>query len=199
MGVKRLDSDRKIVDPVKVITFLSDAELSKIWNVDIINSEKMKGGRNMGLIMDLLKKDNETKMEERIPARCGITKESYDIHLGYENGKLTMLRGTHIYTDDTSMGTRSGAKAGYKKINLSNGLHVGRTYHCPVCGNKDIVRCGKCRRITCYDGNGYFTCAYCGNSGKVSGTMDSIEAYDNSGMKQNGMKYYSGDKGDKLV
>ena len=43
------------------------------------------------------------------------------------------------------------------------------------------------------------TCAYCGNSGKASGTIDSIDAYDKSGMKQDGMKYYPGDKGDKVV
>ena len=43
------------------------------------------------------------------------------------------------------------------------------------------------------------TCAYCGNSGKASGTIDSIDAYDKGGMKQDGMKYYPGDKGDKVV
>lgn len=153
----------------------------------------------MGMFMKYLKKEPEVKAEERIPARCSVTRESYDILLGHESGKLTMLRGERNCTDDTSTNSRNGRNAAFKKIDLSNGLHVGRTYHCPVCGNKDIVRCGKCRRITCYDGKGHFTCAYCGNSGKVSGTMDSIDAYDNSGMKQDGMKYYPGDKGDKVV
>ena len=153
----------------------------------------------MGMFMKYLKKKPEIKAEERIPARCSVTRESYDILLGHGSGKLTMLRGERSYTDDTSTNSRSGTKVGFKKIDLANGLHVGRTYHCSICGNKDIVRCGKCRRITCYDGKGHFTCAYCGNSGKVSGTMDSIGAYDNSGMKQDGMKYYPGDKGDKVV
>lgn len=153
----------------------------------------------MGIFMKYLKKESEVKAEERIPARCSVTRESYDILLGHEGGKLTMLRGERGYEDDINSNSRCGAKVGYKKINLSNGLYAGRTYHCPVCGNKDIVRCGKCRRITCYDGKGHFTCAYCGNSGKVSGTMDSIDVYDNSGMKQDGIKYYPGDKGDKVV
>lgn len=153
----------------------------------------------MGILMEIFKKAKEPLAEERIPARCNITKESFDILLGHEKGKLTMFRGERSYSDDVSNGIGGGAKAGYKKINLTNGLHVGRTYHCPVCGNKDIVRCGKCKRITCYDGKGTFTCAYCGNSGKVSGTIDSIEAYDSSDMKQSGMKYYPGDKGDKVV
>ena len=153
----------------------------------------------MGTLMEIFKKAKEPLAEERIPARCSVTKESFDIILGHEKGKLTMLRGERSYSDDVSNGIGGGAQAGYKKINLTNGLHVGRTYHCPVCGNKDIVRCGKCKRITCYDGKGTFTCAYCGNSGKVSGTMDSIEAHDSSGMKQSGTKYYPGDKGDKVV
>lgn len=148
----------------------------------------------MGLFTKYLKKGEETKVEERIPARCSITKEPYDILLGHVNGKLTMLRGERSYTDDIDTNIRSGTKAGFKKIDLPNGIHIGRIYHCPVCGNKDIVRCGKCRRITCYDGKGNFTCAYCGNSGKVSGTMNSIDAYGNSGIK-----YYPGDKGDKVA
>ena len=153
----------------------------------------------MGTLMEIFKKVKEPLAEERIPARCSVTKESFDILLGHEKGKLTMLRGERNYNVDVANSSREGAKVEYKKINLTNGLQVGRTYHCPVCGNKDIVRCGKCRRITCYDGKGHFTCAYCGNSGKVSGTMDSIEAYDSSGMKQSGIKYYPGDKGDKVV
>ena len=153
----------------------------------------------MGIFTKYLKKSEEAKVEERIPAKCSVTKESFNILLGHEGEKLTMFRGERSYTEDMSNHTGRGTKAGFKKIDLSNGLHIGRTYHCPVCGNKDIVRCGKCRRITCYDGKGHFTCAYCGNSGKVSGTMDSIEAYDNSGMEQDGMKYCPGDKGDKVV
>lgn len=153
----------------------------------------------MGLFTKYLKKSEEIKGTERIPARCSVTKEAYDIILGQESGKLTMLRGERSYSGDLTVNSGGDTKAGFKKIDLTNGLHVGRTYHCPVCGNKDIVRCGKCRRITCYDGKGHFTCAYCGNSGKVSGTMDSIDAYDNSGVKQDGMKYYPGDEGDKVV
>lgn len=153
----------------------------------------------MGTLMDIFKKAKEPLAEERIPARCSVTKESFDILLGHEKGKLTMLCGERSYSVDVANSSGGGAKAEYKKINLTNGLYVGRTYHCPVCGNKDIVRCGKCKRITCYDGKGTFTCAYCGNSGKVSGTIDSIEVYNSSGMKQSGMKYYPGDKGDKVV
>lgn len=101
----------------------------------------------MGTLMEIFKKVKEPLVEERIPARCSVTKESFDILLGHEKGKLTMLRGERNYNVDVANSSRDGAKAEYKKINLTNGLQVGRTYHCPVCGNKDIVRCGKCRQI----------------------------------------------------
>lgn len=34
-----------------------------------------------------------TKQEDAIPARCTVTSDDYDIALGYEKGKLTMLSG----------------------------------------------------------------------------------------------------------
>ena len=47
----------------------------------------------MGTLMEIFKKVKEPLVEERIPARCSVTKESFDILLGHEKGKLTMLRG----------------------------------------------------------------------------------------------------------
>lgn len=51
---------------------------------------------------------------------------------------------------------------------------TGPQYKCPWCGNNDFVRCGNCGKITCHP-SGYtsFTCAYCGNSGKITGTITS--------------------------
>lgn len=67
----------------------------------------------MGIFMNFLKKGYKIKTEERVQARCRVTQEPYDIHLGHENGKLTMLRGERSYTDNTSISTGSGAKTGY--------------------------------------------------------------------------------------
>ena len=70
----------------------------------------------MGLFTKYLKKSEEVKVEERIPARCSVTKEIYDILLGHENGKLTMFRGERSYSEDMSISTRGGTRAGFKKI-----------------------------------------------------------------------------------
>ena len=156
----------------------------------------------MGMIKKFFGLEDESaamKLADVIPARCTVTSEDFDISVGYEKGKLTMLNGkkSHLAANDCTLPNQG---KGLKTIDLSAGLVTGRTYHCPICGNKDIVRCGKCHRITCYDGSGTFKCAFCGNSGQVSGTMKSIDVYDSSGMKpdgmkhQDGMKYYPGDK-----
>lgn len=60
-----------------------------------------------------------------------------------------------------------------KQVDISN-CRTGPQYKCPWCGSKDFVRCGRCAKLTCYDGSGTFTCAYCGNSGKVSGHIKDI-------------------------
>lgn len=43
------------------------------------------------------------------------------------------------------------------------------------CLNRMFVRCGKCHKLTCYSGNGQFTCDHCGNVGEVTGTIDALE------------------------
>jgi len=146
----------------------------------------------MGIIKDLFKKG---KQDEVMPARCGKSKEDFDILLDNVKGRLTMIGSKR--SEHTSSQVSNNSK-GMKAIDLSNGLASGSAYHCPICGNKHIVQCGRCKRITCYDRSGRFTCAYCGNKGNVSGTMKRIEIYDPSGLKaglkQDGMKYCPGDK-----
>lgn len=57
------------------------------------------------------------------------------------------------------------------KFNISS-RRTGPQYKCPWCGNTDFVKCGNCGKITCHDSNSEsFSCAHCGNSGKVSGVI----------------------------
>ena len=151
----------------------------------------------MGMIKKLFGLEDEIrtpKQEDVIPARCTVTSEDFDITLGYEKGKFAMLSGVRTVASPSHSVSTMQSSSGLKTLDLSNGLIAGRTYHCPICGNKDIVRCGKCHHITCYDGKGRFKCAYCGNSGQVSGTIQSINVYNPIGMKQDGMKPQSGMK-----
>jgi len=59
-------------------------------------------------------------------------------------------------------------------IDISNSK-LGPQYRCPYCGNKEFVRCGSCKKYTCYSGNGRFICDHCGSTGEVTGTIKKIE------------------------
>lgn len=49
---------------------------------------------------------------------------------------------------------------------------TGPQYKCPWCRNTDFVRCGRCGKITCHDiKTDTFSCAHCGNNGKITGTI----------------------------
>lgn len=113
------------------------------------------------------------KVENIMPARCAKSGDDFSILLGWVDGKLTMLEGT---LEREQKSDASGSSP--CKLVLSNGIYSGKHYKCPICGNKGIVRCGKCCRITCRDQSGRFKCAYCGNSGTVSGDIKQIDAYE---------------------
>lgn len=150
----------------------------------------------MGLFDKVVKKE----CVESLPAKCTVTGGNFDILIERRNGKLMMLEGKKSDVEasyTTRISNSADKKSGMKSITVDGGLFTEKTYHCPICGNKYIVRCGKCHNITCYDGSGSFKCAHCGNSGKVSGTIQQIHVHDSKYKKPsaNGDKsYYPGDK-----
>ncbi len=113
------------------------------------------------------------EIECTLAAGCAVTGEPFAIELAHVKGRLTMVSAKPIKAG--AGGGSGGLKPALTSLDLSDGMDTGRTYHCPHCGNKDIVRCGKCHGITCYDGSGSFVCVHCGNSGAVSGTIKRIE------------------------
>jgi hypothetical protein len=54
---------------------------------------------------------------------------------------------------------------------------------CVYCGADNFVRCGKCKELSCYDNSWeVFRCARpgCGNSGRISGTIESLSGLGDS-------------------
>ena len=153
----------------------------------------------MGILDFFRTRESETKQVKHdavLPARCSVTGEPYMITISRVNGTLTMVKGERTpQSRAQDMPSGSGVM---KKLDLSDGLVSGKTYHCPICGNKSIVRCGKCHSITCYDGSGYSKCINCGSSDKVSASIQSVDVYDANGTKSSGLKpgnkYAPGDK-----
>jgi hypothetical protein len=55
------------------------------------------------------------------------------------------------------------------------GLEIAPGYHCPYCHSTNIVSCGRCHGLGCWDPSWEtFRCPRCGNQGRVSGTIDRI-------------------------
>lgn len=147
--------------------------------------------------------------DETMPARCTRTKQDFDIIMKRQNGRLALIEGKKLassYENYAGADKRAEPKANVKSIAVEGGIYTEKTYRCPICGNRDIVRCGKCHSITCYDGSGTFKCAYCGNSGRVSGVMEQVPIRDNTfkkdytsgdkaSVKYGDKPYYPGDKG----
>ena len=92
------------------------------------------------------------EIECTLAAGCAVTGEPFAIELAHVKGRLTMVSAKPIKAG--AGGGSGGLKPALTSLDLSDGMDTGRTYHCPHCGNKNIVRCGKCHGITCYDGEG---------------------------------------------
>ena len=70
-----------------------------------------------------------------------------------------------------SVGTAINKSTG--QANVYGEFFLGNHY-CPYCNNGNYVRCGACQEWTCHaEGASQFTCAICGNSGTVRGTIKS--------------------------
>lgn len=54
----------------------------------------------MGTLMEIFKKVKEPLVEERIPARCSVTKESFDILLGHAPTGIDVGPFKYLYTDE---------------------------------------------------------------------------------------------------
>ena len=104
------------------------------------------------------------------------TKEKKLFHLRYDFAADDRWVLTYGIRDDVfkSMSESENSGKSQKTIDISE-ARTGPQYKCPYCGNDSYVRCGKCRKLTCYDDSGRFSCAHCGNSGKVSGVIKDID------------------------
>lgn len=69
-------------------------------------------------------------------------------------------------------GSVSSAKSNGGKTNVSGVFYIG-SHQCPYCGNRNFVKCHKCKEWTCNpSGAKEFRCAICGNSGTITGKID---------------------------
>lgn len=110
--------------------------------------------------------------------------EAVFYELRCENNKREFYARYDFAADDQWVLTRGVKKenmepgtsfdSGKSTLNISQ-ARMGPQYKCPYCGNRSFVQCGKCGKFTCYCGEGLFHCAYCGQEGKVSGSIEEVD------------------------
>lgn len=108
-----------------------------------------------------------------LPVNCIKTHKTFYARYDFAYDEVWVLTyGLKEMPSDTS--GSSGSSDGMSKMDLSDS-RVGPQYKCPYCGSDGFVRCGQCRKLTCYAGGGSFTCDHCGHKGQVGGTIESLE------------------------
>ena len=114
----------------------------------------------------ILKSSNESVIKH-IRVKCRKTNKEFLIRLEREQGAWYMVLATKMEECHTSSMPISTSE-----LKFDNGLFAGVDYSCPYCGDTSIVRCGDCGKITCNDSGKHFTCAYCNQSGEISGNIE---------------------------
>jgi len=71
---------------------------------------------------------------------------------------------------------------GYDKTQVQGNLNSTEEYPgCPHCGTKGFVQCGKCQKISCWNGETSLVCSWCGN--KMESIVSSTEKFSVTGGK----------------
>lgn len=111
-------------------------------------------------------------LESRLlPAKCFKTKVGILIELVRDE------KGWCWYST-LNNGLGHGLESAYttEEIVLNGVQRTKGNFACAGCGAKKFVRCKVCRRLTCWNGEGVWNCAFCGNMGYPSGTIKSVGA-----------------------
>lgn len=106
-----------------------------------------------------------------VVARCARSKKYFGIRFE-ERGRNKWFADWAFQMKETV-----ARKEGYDRNTISGKLRFGEEYPgCPHCENKRLVKCG-CGQVSCWDGkDGPVTCPWCGSTGEVTGTIDSLHA-----------------------
>ena len=128
----------------------------------------------------LRKKQKPIKPTRYMRAKCMYHNNEYLI-------KMEQRSNGNWYMVDTLPVEYSNADIHAQSIALqfnNNGPFSGSNYKCFLCSNKNIIRCGICKKITCYDNSGQSYCAYCRRWGAVSSEyITSVNVEDSGGKK----------------
>ena len=108
---------------------------------------------------------------KHLRAKCCKTHMEFTIRLERDKTDWYMVYASKVPKNLSEPIKSSNVKDEWK---LDRGLYTGSEYSCPYCGNKTIVKCGRCGQNTCNNGGKNFKCDYCSESGEIKGTITSV-------------------------
>lgn len=131
-------------------------------------------------LQNMLDKYTETKVPKETKASRGTTDNLFFWEAKCGSTKQTFYPRFDLGADDSWVLTygvkelptgQQVSSAGNSRLDLSR-MRDGPQYKCPWCGNKGLVGCGYCGKLTCYnDRDRHSVCAHCGKRGRIGGSF----------------------------
>jgi hypothetical protein len=114
---------------------------------------------------------NETPQVVIVMARCSSTRGAFGIRMEQMHGHWTA-------TWSFALKEAAAAREGYDRTRLAGPFGATDEYPgCPGCRLMGWAQCGRCSRLSCYDGHATsHTCPWCGTQLQMEGTIDRIDA-----------------------
>ncbi len=89
--------------------------------------------------------------------RCKKNRQTFGVRIEQEKGTTWKMTWAFPLTDERA------SHEGFGQFKLSVDCYATEEYPgCPHCKSTGYVRCGKCGKLTCWEGENTSTCAWCG-------------------------------------
>ncbi|MBN1317194.1 MAG: hypothetical protein JXA42_17050 [Anaerolineales bacterium] len=107
-----------------------------------------------------------------VMARCSETRQAYGIRIEKRNQDLWIACQSYPVRDETAN------KDWYLDQQVPGTFVFDDSFSgCPYCQAVSIFQCGRCRKVSCWDGKRRIvSCAWCGNKGELMGHIESLYA-----------------------
>ena len=105
-----------------------------------------------------------------VSARCSGTTGGFGIR--FERSAEAQWSATWTFALKEGVATREG----YDQSEITGTIRLDSSYPgCPHCAKASIVRCGRCGRVACWDGEArVVTCPWCKNRELIGGQITSL-------------------------
>jgi hypothetical protein len=107
-----------------------------------------------------------------VPMKCGKSSLSTTAHFELEGGCWNLA--------STALAPATATRAHTEESPMAGQFGISETYAgCAGCRADGYVRCGVCNELGCWNtAEPMFRCGWCGNTGPVSGNIESLDPAD---------------------